>query len=80
MAAVRRVGPSVQAKIEIGAALKQLSDEEKRTAFRDTLRALPGYPWIPCPICKGTESCDHIAAERAQAALPSLVLDDQPYQ
>lgn len=37
-------------------------------SMRETLRALPGYPWIPCPICKGTESCDHIAAERARAA------------
>lgn len=32
------------------------------------LRALPGYPWLPCPICKGTEGCDHPAPERARAA------------
>lgn len=37
-------------------------------SFRKTLRAMPGYPWLPCPICKGTESCDHIAAERARAS------------
>ena len=49
---------------------------EKREAFRKTLRALPGYPWLPCPICGYTGSCDHIAAERAQAALPGLVLPD----
>ena len=49
---------------------------ERREAFRATLRALPGYPFLPCPICKGTESCDHIAAERAQAAIPGLVFPD----
>ena len=43
----------------------------------DTLRALPGYPWLPCPICKGTEGCDHVAPERARAALPALVLPRQ---
>lgn len=42
--------------------------EDERAAFRDMLRLMPGYPWLPCPICKGTESCDHIAAERARAA------------
>ena len=55
---------------------RTLSDDEKRKAFRETLRALPGYPWLPCPICKGTGSCDHIAAERAQASIPGLVLDE----
>lgn len=50
---------------------------EAREAFRATLRALPGYPWLPCPICHGTGSCDHIAAERAQAALPGLVFPDE---
>lgn len=54
----------------------QLSDDDKKAAFRATLRALPGYPWLPCPICKGTESCDHIAAERAQTAIPGLVFSD----
>lgn len=56
--------------------MRKLSDDEKRAAFRAMLRALPGYPWLPCPICKGTGSCDHIAAERAQAALPGLILDE----
>ena len=40
----------------------------------DTLRSLPGYPWLPCPICKGFEGCDHSAPERARAAIPTLVL------
>jgi hypothetical protein len=52
----------------------------EREAFRKTLRALPGYPWLPCPICKGTGSCDHIAAERAQAALPGLHFDTNNLQ
>lgn len=56
--------------------MRKLTEDEKREAFRETLRALPGYPWLPCPICKGTGSCDHIAAERAQAALPGLVLTE----
>ena len=56
--------------------MRKLSDDEMRAAFSATMRALPGYPWLPCPICKGTESCDHIAAERAQAALTGLVLPD----
>ncbi len=55
-----------------------MTDEQHKEHFRKTLRALPGYPWLPCPICKGTGSCDHIAAERAQAAIPGLVLEPQP--
>ena len=41
---------------------------------------LPGYPWLPCPICKregfpnAIESCDHTRWERARAAHPSLHL------
>ena len=57
--------------------MRKLSDDEKREAFRKTLQALPGYPWLPCPICKGTGSCDHIAAERAQAAMPWLVFENE---
>ena len=59
----------------------RVGDDEKRRQFRETLRALPGYPWLPCPICKregyanAVGSCDHVAAERAQASLPGLVLD-----
>lgn len=53
----------------------QMSDEQRRELFRKALRSLPGYPWLPCPICKGTGSCDHIAAERAQAAIPGLILE-----
>lgn len=56
--------------------MRKLSEDERREAFRKTLRALPGYPWLPCPICKGTGSCDHIAAERARASIPGLVLDE----
>jgi hypothetical protein len=39
-----------------------------------TLHALPGYPWLPCPICHCTEGCDHTVPERARAALPGLHL------
>jgi hypothetical protein len=37
-------------------------------------RALPGYPWLPCPICGFNGSCDHTVLERARAAHPGLVL------
>ncbi|MEX3764500.1 hypothetical protein [Paraburkholderia phenoliruptrix] len=30
-----------------------------------------GYPWLPCPICKGVEGCDHAVPERARAAISS---------
>jgi hypothetical protein len=39
--------------------------------FRD----LPGYPWLPCPICGGTESCDDTVLERARRAIPGLQLE-----
>jgi hypothetical protein len=29
---------------------------------------LPGYPFLPCPICNGTEGCDHAVPERARAS------------
>lgn len=32
------------------------------------LQSLPGYPWLPCPICHGMEGCDHATPERARAA------------
>ena len=35
---------------------------------------LPGYPWLPCPICGYTGGCDHTRWERARAALPGLHL------
>lgn len=43
---------------------------------RSIFRALPGYPWLPCPICGGTESCDDTVRERALAAHPNLILSD----
>lgn len=59
--------------MDIRNVVARIRNVEEREAFRATLRALPGYPWLPCPICKGNGSCDHIAAERAQAAIPGLV-------
>lgn len=34
---------------------------------------LPGYPWLPCPICGGTEGCDHTVPERARAAIAAKI-------
>lgn len=42
------------------------------------LKALPGYPFLPCPICKGTEGCDHSVPERARTAHPGLSAAPQP--
>ncbi len=36
------------------------------------LPALPGFPFLPCPICRGIESCDHTGYERANAAHPGF--------
>jgi hypothetical protein len=55
------------------------SGEREASAYETLLQAL-GYPWLPCPICKGTEGCDHPYPERARAALsapqPSQPVED----
>jgi hypothetical protein len=45
-------------------------NELNKVAFAQLLRLIPGYPFLPCPICNGIEGCDHIVAERALAANP----------
>jgi hypothetical protein len=46
--------------------------EEQKEFLREVdarfMRMLPGYPWLPCPICHGTEGCDHTVPERMRAA------------
>ena len=32
------------------------------------MQSLPGWPFLPCPICRGTEGCDHSVTERMRAA------------
>lgn len=39
----------------------------------EVLQSLPGYPWLPCPICNGTEGCDHSVLERRRAALQAAI-------
>lgn len=41
------------------------------------LRVLSGHPWLPCPICKGSEGCDHSYLERARADGHNIVLSGQ---
>lgn len=36
------------------------------------LPSLPSFPFLPCPICHGTEGCDHTTYERANAAHPAF--------
>lgn len=51
----------------------KLSEEDRRRAAVQSMRATPGYPWFPCRICvaagfNGEGGCDHTARERAVAA------------
>lgn len=47
-------------------------DERREAQLRELfqnvamMRALPGYPFLPCPICHGIEGCDHSVPERAR--------------
>jgi len=41
--------------------------------YHEVLKALPGYPFLPCPICTRVEGCDHSVPERARATHPALV-------
>lgn len=59
------------------AATKKAIAETMRSLAPDNyaiqnLIALPGYPFMPCPICHGVESCDHTVPERARASHPGL--------
>jgi hypothetical protein len=36
-------------------------------ADKSQWRNLAGYPWLPCPICKGVEGCSDTRKERAIA-------------
>lgn len=43
-------------------------NEQQHSEMVDrALDAIPGYPFLPCPICKGVEGCDHSMPERAEA-------------
>lgn len=54
---------------------RQISANERNVArLMATLKALPGYPWLPCPICHGVEGCDHSVTERARTAHPGLAM------
>lgn len=51
----------------------KMDDAEHRIWAVKMTRSMPGYPWLPCPICirdgfKGVGGCDHTARERAEAS------------
>lgn len=53
-----------------------MNDEDTRRHIHQTFTAVPGYPFLPCPICvsegfKGM-ACDHTVLERARATHPGL--------
>jgi len=54
------------------------TDGEREEA-RALLRALPGYPFMPCKICTregfSSLSCEHSGWERAKAWHPGLIGD-----
>lgn len=46
-------------------------DEHKRLlqeVDKRFMQQLPGYPFLPCPICHGVEGCDHTVTERLRAS------------
>ena len=59
--------------------MPQNSSEEQKWTHAMFV-ALPGYPWLPCPICGGIEGCSDTVRERARAAHPGLNLADQREQ
>ncbi len=46
--------------------------QEAAYCARQWLKAIPGYPFLPCPICRGIEGCDHPVPMRARATHPGL--------
>lgn len=44
-----------------------MTEEQHDAMVERALDAIPGYPFLPCPICLGTEGCDHGVVERATA-------------
>lgn len=44
-----------------------MTDEEHDAMVTMALDAIPGYPFLPCPLCGGMEGCDHGVVERATA-------------
>lgn len=44
-----------------------MTENEHTEMVEKALDAIPGYPFLPCPICLGTEGCDHSVVERAAA-------------
>lgn len=49
-------------------------DERTKVFWAQALRALPGYPFLPCPICGGVEGCSHTGWERAKAAGHNVIV------
>ena len=47
-----------------------IEEHKKLLADVDTriMQSMPGYPFLPCPICRGVEGCDHPVPERARAS------------
>lgn len=48
--------------------MPRMTEAEHDAMVTKALDAIPGYPFLPCPICRGVEGCDHTIVERATEA------------
>lgn len=37
------------------------------------IKQIQTYPYLPCPICRGVEGCDHTVPERRQEATRQMI-------
>lgn len=49
-----------------------ITEQEHDAMVTKVLDSIPGYPFLPCPICSGVEGCDHTIVERATEAERAL--------
>jgi hypothetical protein len=56
-----------------------MSEQEHDAMVTKALDAIPGYPFLPCPICKGVEGCNHSVPERAEAYQTRQTLFSGPH-
>lgn len=57
-----------------------MNTEDRRRQAHKMFSAMPGYPFLPCPICNFDASCEHTVLERAQATHPGLVMEPAAQQ
>lgn len=53
------------AREQLGQQAATPTEEERHFSL---LKSLPGFPWLPCPVCRMSEGCSHSYPERIRAA------------